>query len=68
MNWLDALDPDDPEVVSLSGALADMLVIGTGGESDPHWNDTARELLRVFWSMSRPCRRRAGRWPSSAAS
>ena len=46
MNWLDALDPDDPEVVSLSGALADMLVIGTGGESDPHWNDTARELLR----------------------
>jgi type IV secretory pathway TraG/TraD family ATPase VirD4 len=46
MSWLDALDPDDPEVVSLSGALADMLVVRAGAESDPHWNDTARELLR----------------------
>ena len=45
MNWLDALDPEDPDVVSLSGSLAEMLVIGTG-EADPHWNDTARELLR----------------------
>ena len=26
MNWLDALDPNDPDVVSLSGALTDMLV------------------------------------------
>jgi hypothetical protein len=46
MSWLDALDPDDPEVVSLSGALADMLVVRAGTESDPHWNDSARELLR----------------------
>ena len=46
MSWLDALDPDDPEVVSLSGTLADMLVVRAGAEGDPHWNDTARELLR----------------------
>jgi type IV secretion system protein VirD4 len=46
MSWLDALEPDDPEVVSLSGALADMLVVRAGTESDPHWNDSARELLR----------------------
>jgi Type IV secretory system Conjugative DNA transfer len=46
MSWLDALEPEDPEVVSLSGALADMLVVRAGTESDPHWNDSARELLR----------------------
>jgi type IV secretory pathway TraG/TraD family ATPase VirD4 len=46
MNWLDALDPNHPDVVGLAGALADMLVIGTAGESDPHWSDTAREMLR----------------------
>jgi type IV secretion system protein VirD4 len=46
MSWLDALEPDDPEVVSLSSALADMLVVRAGTENDPHWNDTARELLR----------------------
>lgn len=45
MNWLDSLDPDDPDVVGRAGALADMLVVVTG-ESEPHWNDTARELLR----------------------
>jgi type IV secretory pathway TraG/TraD family ATPase VirD4 len=45
MNWLDALNPDDPDVVSLSGALADMLVVSVG-ETDSHWNDTAKELLR----------------------
>jgi type IV secretory pathway TraG/TraD family ATPase VirD4 len=45
MNWLDCLDPDDPDVVGRAGALADMLVVVTG-ESEPHWNDTARDLLR----------------------
>lgn len=44
-NWLDTLTPADPDVVSLAGGLADMLVVGAG-ETDPHWNDTARELLR----------------------
>jgi IMP cyclohydrolase len=46
MNWLDALDPDDPDVVALAGSLAEMLVVSSGSEHDPHWNDTARELLR----------------------
>ena len=45
MNWLDSLDPDDPDAVGQAGALADMLVVVTAG-SEPHWNDTARELLR----------------------
>ena len=46
MNWLDALDPDDPDVVSLSASLADMLVVSSGKESDPHWDEAAKELLR----------------------
>jgi type IV secretory pathway TraG/TraD family ATPase VirD4 len=46
MNWLDALNPDDPDVVALAGAMAEMLVVSTGGEHDPHWTETARELLR----------------------
>jgi type IV secretion system protein VirD4 len=46
MNWLDALNPEDPDVVALAGALTEMLVVSTGQESDPHWNEAARELLR----------------------
>jgi len=48
LNWLDTLDPDHPDVVSRAGALADMLVVRSGFESEPHWNDTARDLLRGF--------------------
>ena len=46
MNWLDALNPDDPDIVALAGAMAEMLVVSTGAEHDPHWTETARELLR----------------------
>jgi type IV secretory pathway TraG/TraD family ATPase VirD4 len=46
LNWLDMLNPDDPDVVSQAGGLADMLVITEGASAEPHWNDTARELLR----------------------
>ncbi|HEY1414202.1 MAG TPA: type IV secretory system conjugative DNA transfer family protein, partial [Rhodopila sp.] len=46
MNWLDALDPSDPDVVALARALADMLVVSSDRESDPHWNESAKELLR----------------------
>jgi len=48
LNWLDTLDPDHPDVVSRAGILADMLVVRSGFESEPHWNDTARDLLRGF--------------------
>jgi type IV secretion system protein VirD4 len=46
LNWLDTLDPDSPDVVSRAAGLADMLVAVEGTESDSHWTDTARELLR----------------------
>ncbi len=48
LNLLDTLDPDHPDVVSRAGTLADMLVVRSGFESEPHWNDTARDLLRGF--------------------
>jgi len=46
LNWLDTLDPASPDVVSLAGGLADMLIVAEGAEAASHWNDTARELLR----------------------
>ena len=46
LNWLDALDPDSPDVVSRAAGLADMLVAVEGADADSHWTDTARELLR----------------------
>jgi type IV secretory pathway TraG/TraD family ATPase VirD4 len=46
LNWLDALDPDNPDVVSLAASLADMLVVPSGGSTDPHWDDSAKELVR----------------------
>jgi type IV secretion system protein VirD4 len=46
LNWLDTLDPDDPDVVSRAAGIADMLVVAEGADSESHWNDTARELLR----------------------
>ena len=46
MNWLDALNPEDPDVVAQAGALCEMLVVSAGREPDPHWNEAAKELLR----------------------
>ena len=61
MNWLDALDPEDPDVVALAGALAEMLVPVTGRETDPHWTETARELLRglLIYVVGLPSDRRS---------
>ena len=41
---LDALDPNNPDTVSVSSALAEMLVIGAT-QTDPHWNNTACKLV-----------------------
>ena len=61
LNWLDALNPDDPDVVSRAAALADMLVVTDGADSDSHWNDTARELLRglLIYVAGLPSERRS---------
>lgn len=44
-NWLDRLDPTDPDVVSESAILADMMIIADA-KADSHWDDTARNLLQ----------------------
>ena len=61
LNWLDALDPADPDVVSRAAGLADMLVAAEGADSESHWNDTARELLRglLVYVAGLPGERRA---------
>lgn len=46
LNWLDTLDPDSPDVVSRAAGLADMLIAVEGTDTDSHWTETARELLR----------------------
>lgn len=44
-NWLDLLNPDDPNVVSDSAMLADMLVMAERNESS-YWDDAARDLIQ----------------------
>lgn len=48
LNWLDRLDPNSPDVVGESAALADMLVIadGHGSDGSVHFNETAKTFLR----------------------
>ena len=46
LNWLDLLDPADPEIVASAGALADLLVVADPGSKDSYFDDTARDLIR----------------------
>ena len=48
INWLDRLNPESPDVVGESAALADMLVMSEGSKSDSsdHFNETAKTFLR----------------------
>lgn len=47
LNWLDRLDPDSPDVVGESTALADMLVMADSHASGDsiHFNETAKTFL-----------------------
>lgn len=47
-NWLDRLNPDDPDVVGESATLAEMMVIQEGHTSDSsaHFNESAKSLIR----------------------
>lgn len=44
-NWLDILNPDDPNIVSDSAMLADMLVVVDRNQNS-HWDDAARDLIQ----------------------
>jgi type IV secretion system protein VirD4 len=45
-NPLDFLSVEDENVGDDCAVLADMLVLQTGQEKDPHWNDKARAILK----------------------
>lgn len=44
-NWLDLLNPDDPNMVSDSAMLADMLVMSDRHDGS-YWDDAARDFLQ----------------------
>ncbi len=47
-NPLDFIDPDSPLVIDECRALANALVIRTGQEKDPHWNDSAEVWITAM--------------------
>jgi len=47
-NPLDAIDANQPEFLDQCKDLANMLVVRTGEEKDPHWNDMAEIVLTAF--------------------
>ena len=47
-NPLDFIDPDSPLVLDECRALANALVIRTGEEKDPHWNDSAEVWITAM--------------------
>jgi|694.fasta_scaffold19986_6 type IV secretion system protein VirD4 len=44
-NPLDLIDPSNPNFADEAKILADLLVLRTGEEKDPHWDDKARAIL-----------------------
>ncbi|MGE3893370.1 MAG: type IV secretory system conjugative DNA transfer family protein [Alphaproteobacteria bacterium] len=44
-NPLAALTPDNPFIIEDAAQIADGLVVQTGAEKDPHWNESAKEGL-----------------------
>lgn len=54
LDWLAAIDVDDPDAISQAGSLADMIVIGDGGGDSAHWEENAKDILRglILWHAS----------------
>ena len=51
----DFIDQNDPGFLDEVRSLADMLVVRTGNEPDPHWNDSAVLVLAAFISFVCGC-------------
>ena len=47
-NPLDRIDPKRPDFIEVCRDLANMLVIRTGKEMDPHWCDSAENVITAF--------------------
>jgi len=46
-NPLSALDVNDPDIVDEAASLADAIIMRGKQTSDPHWDDTARMLIKA---------------------
>ena len=55
LNPLDFIDETDPAFVDEVRTLADLFVISTGKEVDPHWNEWAVVILTAFMSFVCGC-------------
>lgn len=44
-NPLATLTPDNPFIIEDAAQIADGIIVQTGEEKDPHWNESAKELI-----------------------
>jgi type IV secretion system protein VirD4 len=47
-NPLDLIDPSSPTLIDQCRDLANQMVVRTGNEHEPHWNDSAELILTAF--------------------
>ena len=55
MNPLDFIDAEDPNLITDVRAVADAMVIRTGQETDPHWNDSAVTVIAAVFAFICGC-------------
>lgn len=56
-NPLDLIEADSPHLLDQCRDLANMLVVRTGKEHEPHWNDSAELILTAFIAFVAACER-----------
>lgn len=47
-NPLAMLTGDNPYIIEDAAQIADGIIVQTGAEKDPHWNDSAKELMQAL--------------------
>lgn len=55
LNPLDLIDPNSPDLIEQCRDLANMLVVRTGNEHEPHFNDAAELVLTAFIAFVAAC-------------
>ncbi len=55
LNPLDLIEPNSPHLIEQSRDLANMLVVRTGHEHEPHFNDSAELVLTAFIAFVAAC-------------
>lgn len=56
-NPFDLIEIDSPHLLDMCRDLANMLVVRTGKEHDPYWNDSAELILTAFIAFVAACER-----------